>query len=290
MATKIYQCMQKISDAIVENKDFLTDLDREIGDADHGVNMARGFTEVMKQLPEDEEDYGVVLKKVGMVLLSKVGGASGPLYGTAYMKAGAAVKGKTSITLEDAKAMLTEVIGGIKMRGKAVKGEKTMLDALEPALDALTKGIENGDDAETCLNAMCEAAREGVEFTKTIRATKGRASYLGDRSIGHQDPGATSATITLEAIRDFYLENKQSKQGIEQANGGEGVVLLADLGSGILSSQMAIDLLEEDIPVQIADAPILEGAISAAVQAAIGGNLKEVIEAAELAKQVSKLE
>jgi dihydroxyacetone kinase-like protein len=208
MATKIYQCMQKISDAIVENKDFLTDLDREIGDADHGVNMARGFTEVMKQLPEDEEDYGVVLKKVGMVLLSKVGGASGPLYGTAYMKAGAAVKGKTSITLEDAKAMLTEVIGGIKMRGKAVKGEKTMLDALEPALDALTKGIENGDDAETCLNAMCEAAREGVEFTKTIRATKGRASYLGDRSIGHQDPGATSATITLEAIRDFYLENK----------------------------------------------------------------------------------
>ena len=91
MATKIYQCMQKISDAIVENKDFLTDLDREIGDADHGVNMARGFTEVMKQLPEDEEDYGVVLKKVGMVLLSKVGGASGPLYGTAYMKAGAAV-------------------------------------------------------------------------------------------------------------------------------------------------------------------------------------------------------
>lgn len=103
MATKIYQCMQKISDAIVENKDFLTDLDREIGDADHGVNMARGFTEVMKQLPEDEEDYGVVLKKVGMVLLSKVGGASGPLYGTAYMKAGAAVKGKTSITLEGCK-------------------------------------------------------------------------------------------------------------------------------------------------------------------------------------------
>lgn len=94
MATKIYQCMQKISDAIVENKDFLTDLDREIGDADHGVNMARGFTEVMKQLPEDEEDYGVVLKKVGMVLLSKVGGASGPLYGTAYMKAGSSSQRK----------------------------------------------------------------------------------------------------------------------------------------------------------------------------------------------------
>ena len=142
-----------------------------------------------------------------MVLLSKVGGASGPLYGTAYMKAAAVVNGKTSITLEDGKKMLEEVIGGIKMRGKAERGEKTMLDALEPALEALSKGIENGDDTKTCLDAMCEAARGGVEYTKTIAATKGRASYLGDRSIGHQDPGATSATMTLESIRDFCLEN-----------------------------------------------------------------------------------
>lgn len=207
MATKIYQCIQKIGDDIIENKDFLTDLDREIGDADHGVNMARGFTEVLNQLPQDEEDISKVLKKVGMVLLSKVGGASGPLYGTAYMKAATAVPGRTEITLEDGKEMLTAVIGGIKMRGKAERGEKTMLDALEPALEALTAGIENGDDAETCLNAMCEAAKEGVEYTKTIRATKGRASYLGDRSIGHQDPGATSSLITLEAIKAFYLEN-----------------------------------------------------------------------------------
>lgn len=169
--------------------------------------MARGFTEVLAQLPQDEEDISKVLKKVGMVLLSKVGGASGPLYGTAYMKAAAAASGKTAITLEDGKAMLEAVIDGIKMRGKAERGEKTMLDALEPALEALTKGIENGDDIETCLNAMCDAAKEGVEYTKTIRATKGRASYLGDRSIGHQDPGATSSMITLESIRDYYVEN-----------------------------------------------------------------------------------
>lgn len=207
MATKIYDCIKRIGDNIVENKDFLTDLDREIGDADHGANMARGFTEVLAQLPQDEEDISKVLKKVGMVLLSKVGGASGPLYGTAYMKAAAAASGKTAITLEDGKAMLEAVIDGIKMRGKAERGEKTMLDALEPALEALTKGIENGDDIETCLNAMCDAAKEGVEFTKTIRATKGRASYLGDRSIGHQDPGATSSMITLESIRDYYVEN-----------------------------------------------------------------------------------
>lgn len=207
MAAKIYQCIEKIGNDIIENKDFLTDLDREIGDADHGVNMARGFTEVLNQLPQDEEDISKVLKKVGMTLLSKVGGASGPLYGTAYMKAAGAVTGKTSITIEDGRAMLEAVIGGIKMRGKAQRGEKTMLDALEPAYDALVKGIENGDDIDACLEAMCAAAREGVEYTKTIRATKGRASYLGDRSIGHQDPGATSSTITLEAIKTFYQEN-----------------------------------------------------------------------------------
>ncbi|MCM1256799.1 MAG: dihydroxyacetone kinase subunit DhaL [Roseburia sp.] len=207
MATKIYQCVEQIGNDIIANKDFLTDLDREIGDADHGVNMARGYTEVLAKLPQDEEDIGKVLKKAGMTLLSKVGGASGPLYGTAYMKAAGPVAGKTAITLEDGKAMLEAVIGGIKMRGKANRGEKTMLDALEPAMDALTKGMENGDDPEKCLLAMCQAAREGVEYTKTIKATKGRASYLGERSIGHQDPGATSSLITLEAILKFYQEN-----------------------------------------------------------------------------------
>lgn len=206
MATKIYQCIQKIGEDIIANKEFLTDLDSAIGDADHGINMARGFTEVLGQLPQEEEDISVILKKTGMVLLSKVGGASGPLYGTAYMKAAGAVAGKKEITLEDGKNIMEAVIGGIKLRGKAERGEKTMLDALEPAMDALEKGIEAGDSPEDCLAKMCEAAKEGVEYTKTIRATKGRASYLGDRSIGHQDPGATSALITLEAVRAFYLE------------------------------------------------------------------------------------
>ena len=117
-----------------------------------------------------------------------------------------AVTGKKEITLEDGKNMMEAAIGGIKMRGKAERGEKTMLDALEPAMEALAKGIEAGESPEDCLTHMCEAAKEGVEYTKTIRATKGRASYLGDRSIGHQDPGATSSLITLEAIRAFYLE------------------------------------------------------------------------------------
>ena len=203
MSTRVYDCIARIGEVITEHKDFLTDLDREIGDADHGVNMARGFTEVLAAIPQDETDLGVVLKKVGMTLLSKVGGASGPLYGTAYMKAAGVVAGKTEVTVEDGKAIFEAVIGGIQMRGKAVKGEKTMLDALIPAQEAYNAAVDGGDDAVTALTKAVEAAKEGVEFTKTIAATKGRASYLGERSIGHQDPGATSATITLECIRDF---------------------------------------------------------------------------------------
>ncbi len=203
MSSKIYECIELIGNRIIENKDFLTELDREIGDADHGINMARGFTEVLAVLPKDSENIGDALKKTGMTLLSKVGGASGPLYGTAYMQAGKVLAGKTSLTPEDGKAVFEAVIAGIQKRGKAVKGEKTMLDAIIPASEAYAAAIDGGSSAADALDAMCKAAEEGVEYTKTIIATKGRASYLGDRSIGHQDPGATSATITMQSIRDF---------------------------------------------------------------------------------------
>ena len=203
MSSKIYECIEKTGNCIIENKDFLTELDREIGDADHGINMARGFTEVLAVLPKDSDNIGEVLKKTGMTLLSKVGGASGPLYGTAYMQAGKVCAGKTALTPEDGKAIFEAVIAGIQKRGKAVKGEKTMLDAIIPASEAYGAAIDSGSSVGDALDAMCKAAEEGVEFTKTIIATKGRASYLGERSIGHQDPGATSATYTMQMIRDF---------------------------------------------------------------------------------------
>ena len=206
MASKIYECIEKIGNRIIEEKDFLTELDREIGDADHGINMARGFTEVLAVVSKDNENIGEALKKTGMTLLSKVGGASGPLYGTAYMQAGKTLAGKTSLTAEDGKAVFDAVIAGIQKRGKAVKGEKTMLDALIPASEAYAAAIDSRASVSDALDAMCRAAEEGVEYTKTIIATKGRASYLGERSIGHQDPGATSATYTLECIRDFVKE------------------------------------------------------------------------------------
>ena len=203
MASRMYECVAAVANTIIENKDFLTELDREIGDADHGVNMAKGFTEVLAQLPEDEEDIGKALKKVAMVLISKVGGASGPLYGTAFMKGAVPANGKTAITLAEGVDILKAAIDGVQMRGKAERGEKTMLDALIPAYEALAAAAEAGQDAGAALDAACAAAAEGVEYTKTIAATKGRASYLGERSIGHQDPGATSSTLMLQALRDF---------------------------------------------------------------------------------------
>lgn len=188
---------------ISENKDFLTELDREIGDSDHGINMARGFKAVTEKLDPEITDIGAALKKAGMTLLSTVGGASGPLYGTAFMEAGKVLAGKTSLTPDDVKGAFEAAIAGIQKRGKAVRGEKTMLDAIIPASEAFSAKISEGSekaDLAGALEAACEAAREGVEYTKTIIATKGRASYLGERSIGHQDPGATSATLMLEAV------------------------------------------------------------------------------------------
>lgn len=191
-----------IAERIQDNKDYLTELDREIGDADHGVNMARGFKAVMEKVDTDGQDIGAVLKKTGMTLLSTVGGASGPLYGTAFMEAGKVTAGKTELTPEDLKAVFEAAIAGIQKRGKATRGEKTMLDALIPASETYSAKLAEGADMVTALTAACQSAREGVEYTKTIAATKGRASYLGERSIGHQDPGATSATLMLEALLD----------------------------------------------------------------------------------------
>ena len=206
MAASAYTCLERIAAAITEQKDFLTELDREIGDADHGVNMARGFAAVLAKVPSEEADIGAVLKKTGMTLLSTVGGASGPLYGTAFLEAAKVSAGKTEIGAGDFAAMLDAAIAGIQKRGHAVQGEKTMLDALMPARDAFAARSAAGGSFAEALEAACGAAEEGVAYTKTIAATKGRASYLGERSIGHQDPGATSAALMLSVIRDFVKE------------------------------------------------------------------------------------
>ena len=204
-SAKVIAILKNIIAAIEENAQFLTDLDAAIGDNDHGINMARGFKKVEADLPGLEgKDIGAILKKVGMDLVSTVGGSSGPLYGTAFMKAGAKAAGKNEIGMDDFLVMMDEGIGGVQLRGKAVKGEKTMLDAMIPAQEAMKAAAAGGADTAAVLQAGVKAAEEGVEYTKTIIATKGRASYLGERSIGHQDPGATSFTVILQAIAAAY--------------------------------------------------------------------------------------
>ena len=201
-SSKVIAIIEKIIADVDEQKLFLTELDNVIGDGDHGINLARGFDEVKDVMPTFEgKDIGAVMKTIGMKLVSTVGGASGPLYGTAFMKAGAYLNGKQEMNMDDFIGMMEVAIDGIQKRGKAVQGEKTMLDAMIPAYEAMKASYEADADVIKALDAGVAAAEEGIEYTKTIIATKGRASYLGERSIGHQDPGATSFTLMLKAVQ-----------------------------------------------------------------------------------------
>lgn len=199
--------IENMAKAVVENKEYLTDLDRAIGDGDHGINMAKGFSAVLNKLDDLKgKDLGEILKNVAMTLISTVGGASGPLYGTAFLRAATPVSGKSQISKEDIISIFEKAIEGIKTRGKAEVGEKTILDSLVPAYEGLKEYYEKGKDNLAAFQRAEEAAAQGVEYTKTIVATKGRASYLGERSIGHADPGATSTYIMIKSIKDTLKE------------------------------------------------------------------------------------
>ncbi|HHT71458.1 MAG TPA: dihydroxyacetone kinase subunit L [Firmicutes bacterium] len=194
---------------IEENKAFLTELDSAIGDADHGINMAKGFRAVAEKIPTlAGSDAGTVLKTVGMTLVSTVGGASGPLYGTAFLRAGMKIGNKTELSANDLQQALAAALEGIKQRGRAEPGDKTIVDALEPALAALTEALAAGNGAAAALGSAVSAAENGVEYTKGIIARKGRASYLGERSLGHQDPGATSTYLILKTIEEFLTRRQ----------------------------------------------------------------------------------
>jgi phosphoenolpyruvate---glycerone phosphotransferase subunit DhaL len=204
--------IEAIADAIEKNKDYLTDLDRAIGDADHGINMARGFEAVMAKLNALESvDLASGLRQIAMTLISTVGGASGPLYGTAFLRSSKVVQGKNTIDAQLALSVFRAAIDGIEERGKATEGDKTMVDALEPAYRAFETTLNSGGNLSDCLKAARDAAQQGVEYTKTIAAKKGRASYLGERSIGHQDPGATSVLVILDAL--YQYEKKVREEG-----------------------------------------------------------------------------
>lgn len=190
--------LERSADVLREQRTYLTELDSAIGDADHGINMDRGFTAVMNKLPAvSGADVGTILKTVGTTLVSTVGGASGPLYGTAFLRAGMSLAGKQELQPADVLAGLEAALEGIQARGRAQAGEKTMVDALLPAVEALRAALGAGRPLTDGLRAAADAAEAGAQATIPLLATKGRASYLGERSIGHQDPGATSVALLL---------------------------------------------------------------------------------------------
>ncbi|MFN2194599.1 MAG: dihydroxyacetone kinase subunit DhaL [Anaerolineales bacterium] len=201
----VLEWIKTYANVIHENKAYLTELDAAIGDADHGANMDRGFQAVMGKIPElADKDIGTIFKTVGMTLLSTVGGAGGPLYGTLFLQAGMKTAGKMELTLDDLVTMFDAAVSGVVMRGKAEVGDKTMIDALNPALEALKQASEANLPINTAMQQCAEAGKKGMESTTPLVAKKGRASYLGPRSAGHQDPGATSSYFLLQAASDSW--------------------------------------------------------------------------------------
>jgi dihydroxyacetone kinase-like protein len=191
--------VREMAAAMEEHRRYLTKLDSEIGDGDHGNNMHRGFQAALERLDgADPSSPADVLKTVSMALVSKVGGAAGPLYGTAFLRASSALQDRDEVSAEDAAEALEAALGGIRQRGKAEAGDKTIVDALEPAVEAAKGAAADGSIAQV-FRAAADAAEKGAEDTVPLTARKGRASYLGDRAQGHQDPGATSTYYLLDA-------------------------------------------------------------------------------------------
>ncbi len=199
--------IQAYAAEIRKNKEYLTQLDAAIGDADHGANMDRGFNDpargVMAKIQGvADKDIGTILKTTGMTLVSTVGGAGGPLYGTLFMQMGTVAAGKTELNDGDLVAMVDAGLKGVVMRGKAELGDKTMVDAITPALEALRRAVDRGAGTEDALREALAAAEKGMTDTTPLVARKGRASYLGERSAGHQDPGATSSYLLFKTASE----------------------------------------------------------------------------------------
>jgi len=204
MDTNVFRAWITSAAGVIEaNRDHLTQLDAAIGDADHGINLARGFTAVLAALDaKPAATPGAVLTLTGSTLISKVGGASGPLYGMAFRRAGQALGAAEDVDLAALAQALEAALAGVQQLGAAREGDKTMVDALAPATRALAKAVAEGATQADALAAAAAAAAEGAAATVSMEARKGRASYLGPRSVGHEDPGAASTVLILTALRD----------------------------------------------------------------------------------------
>ncbi len=198
-STTVRDWIRAYAAEISERRVELVKLDTAIGDGDHGTNMDRGMRKAVEKLDAtDDEDIGALLKGVGMALVSSVGGAAGPLYGTLFLQMGTAAAGQDELDLAGWTEALEAAVKGVQARGKAEPGDKTMIDALVPAVEALRAAADEGADLGNALRRSADAAAEGMRATTPLEARRGRASYLGPRSVGHQDPGATSSQLLLE--------------------------------------------------------------------------------------------
>lgn len=198
---QVVDWLMRCGEVFTQQRDFLTRLDTEIGDSDHGLNMNRGFNKVVEKLPSvADKDIGFILKNTGMTLLSSVGGASGPLFGTFFIRAAQSANAKQSLDLAELHQMMQEGVEGVVMRGKAEPGDKTMCDAWWAVVESLGQSAQQQLSVAEALQRASERAERAVESTITMQARKGRASYLGERSIGHQDPGATSVMLMMKTL------------------------------------------------------------------------------------------
>ncbi|WP_370646418.1 dihydroxyacetone kinase subunit DhaL [Photobacterium sp. OFAV2-7] len=202
---QVVRWLELSAEIFKEQQDFLTDLDREIGDADHGLNMNRGFQKVQEKLPGvADKDIGTIMKTTGMTLLSSIGGASGPLYGTFFIRSATSAMAKEELNLAELTQMLQNGVDGIVQRGKAEVGDKTMVDTWNGILVSLNQDQEAS--LSDALDRAVAEAEKAMKGTIPLQAKKGRASYLGERSIGHQDPGATSTYLLFSALRSAAVQ------------------------------------------------------------------------------------
>jgi dihydroxyacetone kinase-like protein len=197
--------LQKFNAVMEEKKDFLTDLDAATGDADHGINMTRGTKRVLEKMQDKQyADFGELFRDVAMTIMSVVGGSAGPLYGTFFMKAGQRLGAATEVSTDEFALAMQDGLAGVMSLGKSSVGDKTMVDTLELAIKALAGNADNG--GAVAWNQCAEAAEKGMESTIELMSRRGRSSFLGERSVGHQDPGATSSYYLISCFRDAFLE------------------------------------------------------------------------------------
>lgn len=197
--------VQTIARTCVENEKYFGDLDSVVGDGDFGYSLARGFEQVLEHWQEyDRDDSGTFLLKIALAISSRIGGTSGPIWGTAFMRAGTALKGIESVSTDDVVAALRASIEGIKKRGNSDVGDKTLLDSFAPAVDALESSSAAGQSVEESVRAMASAARAAAENTSTMQARRGRASYSGERSIGSPDAGALALAVLSERLAETW--------------------------------------------------------------------------------------